>query len=99
MPRAGEVLADLGVTDTVLGALQLRNCFRSRNFRPCFLYASDPAKRKASQIRAVDWAPRSEAVDGRVRRFRFVRAASRLRDRSPHSRASAKWAGKRYYRK
>jgi hypothetical protein len=30
-----------------------RPSIRSRNFRPCFLYASEPAKRKASQIRAA----------------------------------------------
>jgi hypothetical protein len=46
-----------------------RPIIRSRNFRPCFLYASDPARRKASQIRAV-LCPSRSAISS-ISFFRF----------------------------
>jgi hypothetical protein len=37
----------------VVGLVPTRPSIRSRNLVPCFLYASDPAKRKASHMRAT----------------------------------------------
>lgn len=46
-----------------------RPIIRSRNFRPCFLYVSDPARRKASQIRAALCPSRSAIAS--ISFFRF----------------------------